>query len=118
MKRLLLLALAFASAALAAEPPLRVFLRSGPKSHGPGAHDYPRFKAEWVPMLQARGAQVTAADAFPTREQLAQTDVLVLHAQEAGNIPAALEKYNAALEISPSADLSAKIEQLKNPPKK
>ena len=94
MKRLLLLALAFASASFAAEPPLRIFLRSGPKSHGPGAHDYPRFKAEWVPMLQARGAQVTAADAFPTREQLAQTDVLVLHAQEAGNIPAAEDRAN------------------------
>ncbi len=23
--------------------PLRIFIRSGPKSHGPGAHDYPRF---------------------------------------------------------------------------
>jgi len=74
--------------------PLRIFLRSGPKSHGPGAHDYPRFKAEWVPLLQARGAQVTAADAFPTREQLAQTDVLVLHAQEAGNIPASEDRAN------------------------
>ena len=94
MKLLLLLAFVLASAAVAAEPPLRIFLRSGPKSHGPGAHDYPRFKAEWVPLLQARGAQVTAADAFPTREQLAQTDVLVLHAQEAGNIPAAEDRAN------------------------
>ncbi len=38
--------------------------------------------------------------------------------EKAGNIPAALEKYNAAIEISQNADLSAKIEQLKNPPKK
>ncbi len=38
--------------------------------------------------------------------------------EKAGNIPAALEKYNAALEISPNADLSAKIEQLKTPAKK
>ncbi len=84
-----LAALTFAHAALAAaEPPLRVFIRSGPKSHGPGAHDYPRFLAEWVPLLNARGAQATGGNAFPTREQLAQTDVLILHAQEAGNIPA------------------------------
>ena len=38
--------------------------------------------------------------------------------EKAGNIPAALEKYTAALEISPNADLSAKIEQLKTPAKK
>ena len=38
--------------------------------------------------------------------------------EKAGNIPAALEKYNAALEISPNADLSAKIAQLKTPAKK
>ena len=94
MKRLLLLTLAFASAVVAAEPPLRILLRSGPKSHGPGAHDYPRFKAEWVPLLQARGAQVVATDSFPTREQLAQADVLVLHAQEAGNIPAVEDRAN------------------------
>ena len=38
--------------------------------------------------------------------------------EKAGNIPAALEKYNAALEICNNADLSAKIEQLKTPAKK
>ncbi len=38
--------------------------------------------------------------------------------EKAGNIPAAIEKYNAALEISPNAELSAKIEQLKTPAKK
>ncbi|MBI5688761.1 MAG: ThuA domain-containing protein [Verrucomicrobia bacterium] len=91
----LLAALTVTQAVLAAgEPPLRVFIRSGPKSHGPGAHDYPRFLAEWVPLLNARGAQATGANAFPTREQLAQTDVLILHAQEAGNIPAAEDRAN------------------------
>ncbi len=68
------------------QDPLRVYIRSGPKSHGPGAHDYPRFLAEWVPLLTARGARTTGAEAFPTRAQLDHTDVLVLHAQEAGNI--------------------------------
>ena len=69
-----------------ASQPLRVFIRSGPKSHGPGAHDYPRFLKEWVPMLNERGARATGAETFPTREQLAETDVLILHKQEAGNI--------------------------------
>src|SRR5687767_9081991 len=66
--------------------PLRIFIRSGPKSHGPGAHDYPRFLKEWVPMLNARGARATGAEAFPTKTQLDDTDVLILHKQEAGNI--------------------------------
>src|SRR4051812_4923559 len=91
MKRLLCLAALFglvlASLASAAEEPLRVFIRSGPKSHGPGAHDYPRFLREWVPLLNERGARATGAEAFPTQAQLAETDVLILHAQEAGNIP-------------------------------
>ena len=98
MKRLLLLTLllaSWASAALsAADAPLRVFIRSGPKSHGPGAHDYPRFLAEWVPLLNARGAKATGANQFPTAQQLAETDVLILHAQEAGNIPDATDRKN------------------------
>jgi hypothetical protein len=95
MKRLpslvVLLTLAVASAlssALSAAEPLRVFIRSGPKSHGPGAHDHPRFLAEWVPLLNARGAVASGGNTFPSADQLAATDVLVLHAQEAGNIAA------------------------------
>jgi putative membrane-bound dehydrogenase-like protein len=66
---------------------LRVFIRSGPKSHGPGAHDYPRFLKEWVPLMNARGIRAAGAEAFPTKAQLDETDVLILHSQEAGNIP-------------------------------
>jgi hypothetical protein len=58
----------------------------------PGAHDYPRFLAEWVPLLNARGAKATGANTFPTAQQLAETDVLILHAQEAGNIPDATDR--------------------------
>ena len=66
--------------------PLRIYIRSGPKSHAPGAHDYPRFLKEWVPLLNERGAKATGGDTFPTKEQLAETDVVILHKQEAGNI--------------------------------
>jgi len=90
MKRLLtfilLLTLSTSAFAAATAAPLRVFIRSGPKSHGPGAHDHPRFLAEWVPLLKARGAVASGGNTFPTAEQLAATDVLILHAQEAGNI--------------------------------
>jgi type 1 glutamine amidotransferase len=89
MKRLLtlvtLLAVALTSALSAAEP-LRVYIRSGPKSHGPGAHDHPRFLADWVPFLNSRGAVASGGNTFPTAAQLAATDVLVIHAQEGGNI--------------------------------
>ena len=64
MKRLLVLvalcAFVVTSALTAAEAPLRVFIRSGPKSHGPGAHDHPRFLAEWVTLLNARGRSIQA----------------------------------------------------------
>jgi putative membrane-bound dehydrogenase-like protein len=85
---LLILAVVCASGtpATVAQEPLRVFIRSGPKSHGPGAHDYPRFLKEWVPLLNERGARATGADTFPTKAQLDETDVLILHKQEAGNV--------------------------------
>ena len=65
--------------------PLRVFVRSGPKSHGPGAHDHPAFLRDWVPLMNRNGMAATGGDAFPTAEQLAQTDVLVIHRQVGGD---------------------------------
>lgn len=65
--------------------PLRVFIRSGPKSHGPGAHDHPSFLKDWVPLLNERGAKATGSEDFPTRDQLAQTDVLIIHRDGGGN---------------------------------
>ncbi|MBK8180959.1 MAG: ThuA domain-containing protein, partial [Planctomycetes bacterium] len=82
-----------------AQAPLRVFLRGGPKTHGPGEHDHPAFVADWQPLLAARGAVVEGALRFPTREELEHTDVLVLYAAEAGSIHgeerAGLEAYLA-----------------------
>ena len=65
--------------------PLRIFLRSGPKSHGPGDHDHPAFLRDWVPLLKERGAKVEGGDVFPTAAQLAETDVLIIHRQVGGN---------------------------------
>ncbi|HUR57728.1 MAG TPA: PVC-type heme-binding CxxCH protein, partial [Opitutaceae bacterium] len=97
MKRLLAclaLSLVAAVTASAAEQPLRVFIRSGPKSHGPGQHDHPRFLREWVPLLNERGARATGGDTFPTAAQLSETDVLIIHAQEGGNVPDATDRAN------------------------
>jgi putative membrane-bound dehydrogenase-like protein len=77
-----------------AEDPIRVFIRAGKKSHGPGAHDFPKFLEEWKPMLEARGAQCDGGLEFPTAEQLDNTDVLILHAQEDGNISVGEERKN------------------------
>src|SRR6266446_10481163 len=71
--------------ARAAEP-LRIFLRAGPKTHGPGQHDGPRFLTEWKAMLNGRGASCDGAIGFPTGEQLARTDVLVMYAAEGGTL--------------------------------
>lgn len=98
MKRLFLatlglLALALPPSLSAAEP-LRVFIRAGKKSHAPGAHDFPQFLKDWVPMLNERGAKADGGLEFPTKEQLDNTDVLILHAQEAGNIKIGEERKN------------------------
>lgn len=89
-QRLLIAVLLVASATLfAAEQPLRIFLRVGRKTHGPvgnGQHDGPTFLKEWKPLLTERGAKVDGAIAFPTAEQLENTDVLVMFTEEGGTI--------------------------------
>lgn len=98
MKRFLAAALILSSFAIrhssVAADPLRVFIRSGPKSHAPGAHDYPQFLKDWVPLLNERGAKAEGKSGFPTKEELDRTDVLILHAQEAGNIAIGEERKN------------------------
>ena len=85
MKKLLILLFACSQIGHAADP-LRVFIRSGEKTHAPGCHDYPAFLRDWTALLNERGAKATGGDVFPTAEQLAATDVVILHAAEAGNI--------------------------------
>lgn len=91
--RCLLPLLAFAAVFAADAPaPLRVFLRCGPKTHGPGDHDHPAFARDWQPMLTQAGMKVSVGDAdakgaqtFPSDEELARTDVLVIHRQGGGD---------------------------------
>ena len=91
--RCLLPLLAFATVFAADAPaPLRVFLRCGPKTHGPGDHDHPAFARDWQPLLTQAGMKVSVGDAdakgvqtFPSEEELAHTDVLVIHRQGGGD---------------------------------
>src|SRR5262245_50593124 len=71
---------------VAQDPPLRVYIRSRPQSHAPGAHDYPRFLKEWLPFLNERGAKATGGDTFPTKHHLDEPDSRIVHRQEAGNL--------------------------------
>ena len=97
MKNKLILALCFALLGLTSwgqnAAPLRVFIRAGVKTHGPNQHDHPRFLKDWTTLLNQRGAQAQGAMDFPTAEQLAVTDVLVLFAQDGGNISPAQRAY-------------------------
>jgi type 1 glutamine amidotransferase len=110
MKKALLLILGLGVAAALAQGtgvradaqggPLRIFLRGGPKTHGPagnGLHDGPTFVKEWTPLLASRGATVDGALDFPSADALDHTDVLVMFAAYAGTIEgeqrASLEKF-------------------------
>jgi putative membrane-bound dehydrogenase-like protein len=66
--------------------PLRIFIRSGPKTHGPGQHDSPRFLKDWTKLLNERGAKASGKEGFPSAEELENTDVLVMYLAEGGTI--------------------------------
>jgi putative membrane-bound dehydrogenase-like protein len=88
MKRVFLLACFLAPFVVIAqsEAPLRVFIRGGVKTHGPGQHDHPRFLQEWKVLLNERGAKADGGMDFPAAEQLEKTDVMVMYAAEGGTI--------------------------------
>src|SRR5205823_10249683 len=82
--------------AVQATAPLRIFLRGGPKTHGPagdGHHDGPTFVKEWTPLLTSRGAKVDGALVFPTADQLENTDVLVMFCANGGYIEGEQRAY-------------------------
>lgn len=80
-------ALLFATAALSAAEPLRVFIRGGQSNRGQEVHAHPRFLGEWTQLLTQRGLKVDGSMELPTPEQLAKTDVLVMFAQDGGAFP-------------------------------
>jgi putative membrane-bound dehydrogenase-like protein len=69
-----------------ASAPVRVLLRGGPKTHGEGEHDHPRWAEEFAELLRQRGAEVDSTLVFPSAAQLARADVLVLYAAEGASI--------------------------------
>ena len=78
-----LVLISFSPAFAQSQKPLRVFIRAGEKTHGPGQHDHPHFLTEWKTLLNERGAKADGALSFPNAEQLENSDVLVMYAAEA-----------------------------------
>ena len=68
--------------------PIHVYIRAGLKSHGEGAHDYPQFIADWSKLLTDKGALVDGSFHFPTAQELANTDVMVMYKGDAGYMTA------------------------------
>ena len=66
--------------------PLRVYIRGGLKSHGPGQHDYPQYLADWSKVLTERGAIVDGSLHFPNAAEIASTDVMVMYKGDAGGM--------------------------------
>jgi putative membrane-bound dehydrogenase-like protein len=99
MKRLLSVTLSLLLAsgfAQANDTPLRIFIRSGAKTHGPGAHDHPAFLRDWIPLLNERGASAKGGDSMPSQQELETTDVLILHRDGGGDFtPEEKERLNA-----------------------
>jgi len=63
---------------------MRIYLRAGLKTHGPGKHDYPQFLADWSKTLTEHGAVVDGSFHAPTAAELERTDVIVIYKGDAG----------------------------------
>src|SRR5438552_12573026 len=68
--------------------PIHIYIRSGLKSHGEGLHDYPQFAADWSKLLTDKGALVDGSFHFPSAQELASTDVMVMYKGDAGYMSA------------------------------
>jgi type 1 glutamine amidotransferase len=67
---------------------MRVYLRAGLKTHGPGYHDYPQWLGDFSKLLTLHGAVVDGSYHFPLPEELAKTDVLIIFKGDAGYMSA------------------------------
>jgi len=76
---------------------MRIYIRAGLKSHGPGQHDYPQFLADWSKLLTEHGAVVDGSLHSPSAVELERTDVVVIYKGDAGYMTgpekAALEMF-------------------------
>lgn len=82
----------------AAPKPLKLLLVWGHKDHGPGEHDYPRWRAEWSERLASvPGVSVRTALNWPTPDQWGSADAVVLYHFHQDYSPARLAELDAFL---------------------
>jgi type 1 glutamine amidotransferase len=74
---------------------MRIYIRSGLKTHAPGKHDYPQFLADWSKILTEQGAVVDGSFHSPGAQELERTDVIVMYKGDAGYLT---EREKADLE--------------------
>ena len=59
---------------------LNILLVAGPKDHGPGEHDYPRWQKEWAPLMsKAENVSITTAFGWPKPEDWNGVDLAVFY---------------------------------------
>jgi len=79
--------------------PFRLLLCIDDKDHGLDEHDYPLWQERWAKLLPlAEGVTVQTARVFPTREQLAATDVMIFYSRNSGWDTGAAEGKAALLD--------------------
>lgn len=103
--------------------PLKILLVSGPKDHGVGAHDYPRWRETWARLFSlADKASIDLAFDWPSAAQWAAADAVVFYrkgdwsAERARDFDAFLARGGGAVLIhwaveggQQAADLASRI---------
>jgi putative heme-binding domain-containing protein len=105
------------------ERPLKLLLVSGPKDHGPGEHDYPRWQTTWARLLSlAANTKIQLAEVWPTPAQWQQADAVIFYRkgdwsdERAGELDAFLARGGGAIFLhwaieggEQAADLAGRI---------
>jgi type 1 glutamine amidotransferase len=91
--------------------PIRICLVAGPKDHGPAEHDYPAWQKCWKELMSAADkAEITTAWEWPSKEEFAKADVMVLfqhgdwNAKRATDVDAFLERGGGMVLIHWAVD--------------
>jgi putative heme-binding domain-containing protein len=69
-----------AGASPAQPRPLKITFVTGPKDHGKGEHDYPRWRSVWSRLFTlAEAVELSIAEVSPSAQQVAESDVIVFY---------------------------------------
>jgi putative heme-binding domain-containing protein len=77
--------------------PLRVLLAAGPKDHGPGEHDYPKWQQRWSKLLaMSDGVRVSTCNTFRRDRRADQLDIVLRQHARIGEIHGEIQSRLAA----------------------